>query len=141
MSAALASPRGLWRAMTAADRAVCAAILAASLVAAFGARASSPDPQASAVVVVEGVERGRLPLARDQVATYEGSLGPVTVEVRGEAVAITHSTCPQHVCMSMGWKRRPGELITCVPNQLIVRVVGGGPRAGGPDAGPDAIVR
>jgi hypothetical protein len=122
---ALGSARGLYRAMTIADRALCIAIFAGSFAVALAARATAADPPARAIVIVEGVEQAALPLAKDHVGTFAGHTGPVTVEVRGGAVAVTRSTCPHRACVAMGWKRRTGEVIACVPNELLVRVAGG----------------
>ncbi len=121
--------------MTIADRVVCVAIFATSLAAAFGARAVSADPGARAAVIVGGVEQVVLPLAEEGSATFAGRAGPVTIEVRDGAVAVTQSTCPHRACIGMGWKHRTGDVIACVPNELLVRVLDGASGA------PDAIAR
>jgi hypothetical protein len=121
--------------MTFADRAVCAGILLLSIVVALGTVATrAPAAGAHALVVVAGIEQASLPLAEDHTATIQGRLGAVVVEVRGGAVAVIRSTCPHRVCIGMGWKRRPGEVIACVPNELLVRVTGGAVDSNVPDA-------
>ncbi len=131
--------------MTWADRSICALVFGASLVAAFAVRASSPDGKPRAIVLVAGAEQAALPLAQNAVATFAGAEGPVTVEVRDGAVAVIRSTCAQHVCVAAGWKHRSGDVIACVPNELLVRVAGGGrgSHAAGRDAPllPDAVTR
>lgn len=136
MTTPLDSPRALWRAMTWADRSICALIFGTSLVAAFAVRASSPDARARAIVLVAGTEKAELPLEQNAVATFSGAEGPITVEVRDGAVAVTRSTCAQHVCVAAGWKHRSGDMIACVPNELLVRVAAGG--RGRDTAGSDA---
>jgi hypothetical protein len=132
---ALDSPKKLWASMTAADRALSASILAVSLVWGMGAR--SPAEGAIAVVTLGREECARVSLSSDRRIPLHGRLGPIDLEVREGAVAIVRSDCPNHLCVAMGWKRRDGDLLACVPNELIVRIEGGviGERA------PDAIAR
>lgn len=136
MKSALDSPAALWRATTGADRLLCVVLLAGSLAAALGSRAGSVSA-GRAVVIVGRVPLAEMPLEVDGARTFVGRKGPVTVTTRDGAVAVTASTCPQRVCVAMGWKRRTGDVIACVPNELLVRVEGGAPA---PDA-PDAITR
>lgn len=133
MNEALTSPGALWRATTFADRALCAFLLAGSLAAALGFRAPSA-PAGRAVVVVGRAAIAEMQLDVDASQTFTGRLGPITVSTRGGAVAVTASTCPHRVCVAMGWKHRTGEVIACVPNELLVRVEGGVPSDGAPDA-------
>ncbi len=42
--------------------------------------------------------------------------------------------CPQRICIRMGWISRPGQTIVCVPNRMVITVLG-------PETGPDSIVR
>jgi len=35
------------------------------------------------------------------------------------------SVCPLHICSQTGWIERPGELIACVPNKLVITIEGG----------------
>jgi hypothetical protein len=136
MSAELFTPRGLWRALTPGDRALCLLLLVMSLAGAGWARAT--DTGASvAVVVVDREEVLRLPLARATTRRVEGRQGPVTVEVADGAVRVVDAPCPHHLCVAMGRKRAAGDLIACVPGSLVIRLEGG--RAD-PDA-PDAVSR
>jgi len=52
-------------------------------------------------------------------------------------IRITETGCSQKICVAMGAKRAPGEILACVPNALIVELEGGG---FDPDA-PDAVSR
>ncbi len=141
MTTPLDSPAAVLRATTRADRLLCAAILLGSLALALGGRAPAA-PAGRALVVVGRALRAELPLDRDDVRTFSGSAGTVEVTVRGGAVAVTRSSCPHQVCVSMGWKRRSGEVIACVPNELLVRVEGGAAPRGAPGAEvPDAVTR
>ncbi|MGE5587679.1 MAG: NusG domain II-containing protein [Clostridia bacterium] len=58
----------------------------------------------------------------------------VTVEIAEDGRArVLASDCPDKVCVKTGWIDRPGELIVCLPNRVVVKIQGG-PRA--PEPGP-----
>jgi hypothetical protein len=134
VSAGLFTLRGLVAATTWADRALCLGLLAASFAVAGLARAPV-DGAAVALVTVSREQVAALPLSRDGVAVVHGRIGDVRLEVRDGAVRVAASSCRNKVCVAMGAKRRRGEVIACVPNDLVVRVVGG---AAAPDV-PDAV--
>jgi len=48
------------------------------------------------------------------------------VEVSGWRVRVVSAFCPEHICEAQGWIERPGEVIACVPNGVLVRIVGAG---------------
>ncbi|MEZ5065740.1 MAG: NusG domain II-containing protein [bacterium] len=132
MTSDLFSVRGLWRALTPADRIVSLALLLGSIALGVAARPSG-EPTA-AVVTVGGEVVATLPLDRDSRVEVQGRLSPVTIEVSGHAVRVTESACPHRICVRMGPRRHSGEIIACVPNALVVRLTGGAPDAGVPDA-------
>lgn len=129
---ALDSPKKLWKAMTAADRALSASILVISLAWGMGARSS--EDGAFAIVTTGREECARIPLQQDAKIPLHGRLGPIDLEVRSGAIAVVRSDCTNHVCIGMGWKRSAGDVLACVPNELIVRIEGGSARADAPDA-------
>jgi len=133
MTAGLFSPRGLWRALTPADRIVCAAVLGVSFALLALARVPA-DGAAHAVVTVGREEVADVPLDVPGVTRVEGRLGSVALEVADGAIRVTASSCPHHVCIAMGAKRRTGEVLVCAPNAMLVRLVGGRADPGVPDA-------
>ena len=77
------------------------------------------------------VERdGRLlfsaPLAENRVVDLEGPLGRTRLEIRDGRARILASPCPTKACIGMGAITRRGELLACVPNELLVRIAGEG---------------
>ncbi|HNS73017.1 MAG TPA: NusG domain II-containing protein [bacterium] len=63
----------------------------------------------------------------DAPALYEvpGPLGVTVVEIRGGAVRVLSSPCPEKYCVHSGSVSRQGRLIVCVPNRVVVRIPGG----------------
>jgi hypothetical protein len=89
-----------------------------------------------AIVMLGNEEHARIPLNRDALVPLHGTLGEIDLEVRGGAISVVRSECPNHVCVAMGKKRNAGDVLACVPNALVVRVEGAGPHRA-----PDAIAR
>lgn len=52
----------------------------------------------------------------------EGPLGKTHLVVDSKGVQITGSPCPRKICLSMGPARQTGDLLACVPNQILVRI-------------------
>lgn len=133
MSAGLFTPRGLFAATTWGDRALCVALIALSFV--LGGVARAPRDGAALALVNVGREQvAVLPLDRDDALVVHGRVGEVRLEVKAGAVRVTQSSCRNKVCVGMGAKGHRGEVIACVPNELIVRIVGGETDPGVPDA-------
>jgi hypothetical protein len=73
-----------------------------------------------------------LDLARDGVTGIAGPLGVTKVEVRAGRVRVLSSPCPRQACRHGGWIGEAGEMLVCLPNQVVVRLPG--ERRGAPDA-------
>ena len=82
-----------------------------------------------AVVYVDGKKVAEYPLAKDGVFTIEGYNGGTNILViEDEKAYISEASCPQNAgdvsCVDQGKKHRVGELITCLPNRVIVEITG-----------------
>lgn len=51
-------------------------------------------------------------------------------------IQVVASDCPQKICMSYGQINKPGEIIVCLPNRMLVEIIGSNPS----DIQIDAIV-
>jgi heptaprenyl diphosphate synthase len=84
-----------------------------------------PSGEGSAVLVdVAGVTVEKLDLHEDRQIEVRGTTGTLRIEVRGGAVRVAEAGCPNRVCVRTGWRRREGEVIVCVPNNTVIRVMG-----------------
>lgn len=71
-------------------------------------------------VIQDGKITMTLDLSKDRVLTLTSANGGRnTIEVKDNKVAVTSATCPDHVCMAMGWCDS-GMPIACLPNGLIL---------------------
>ncbi len=66
----------------------------------------------------------RLPLDKDQKLSVHGDSGGLVLQIKGEKVWVSQSQCPYKICMRMGKISHPGQLIVCVPNRIVIRIVG-----------------
>ncbi|MBN1289354.1 MAG: NusG domain II-containing protein [Actinobacteria bacterium] len=89
-----------------------------------GADAGKP---AFAVVEVNGRESLRVALGedgRDRTFDVEGSAGTSTIEVKNGRVRMLESDCPDKLCIGMGWAEKTGDSIVCIPNRVVIELVG-----------------
>lgn len=63
-------------------------------------------------------------LAENRKVTIKGTHGDVRIQIRDGKVAVVFAECPNKVCVRTGWRSRSGESIICVPNRVIVRILG-----------------
>ena len=66
-----------------------------------------------------------VPISEGGRFTVEGARGPVEVEISDGTVRVVESGCPDQVCVHTGAVARPGAIIACVPNQVVIRIGGG----------------
>ncbi|MCL1873213.1 MAG: NusG domain II-containing protein [Clostridiales bacterium] len=86
------------------------------------------SPQ-TAEIYYQGQFYQKIPLGKDQLIPIGNNL----LEIKnGQAVMIA-ADCPDKVCLKTGPISRQGQLICCLPNQILVRL------SGGQEEGLDAI--
>lgn len=83
-------------------------------------------------IEVSGRRDVRRPLADDGISEVSGPLGITRIELRNGRARILSSPCPLKLCQKAGWIGASGEMIVCLPNEVVVRIPGGLP--GGVDA-------
>ena len=86
------------------------------------------------VVTVNQKETNRLPLDQDQITHVKGPLGLTEIEVKKGRARIARSPCKNKVCIKSGYIRYADRLAACIPNRVVVRIVGKSHR------GVDAVV-
>ena len=74
-----------------------------------------------AVITLEGKEYGVYPLSEDIEFDIVNSAGEVNhFAVRDGFAGIDHATCKNQICVHQGFLKNPGEVITCLPNGVVV---------------------
>lgn len=46
------------------------------------------------------------------------------IEIKGKTVRMLESNCRDKVCIKMGMIDEPGEIIVCLPNKIVIEIVG-----------------
>ena len=65
-----------------------------------------------------------LPLTEPDTLTLESGGISLTITVENGSVRVTESGCPDGVCMAAGGIRHGGEIIVCVPADVVIRIPG-----------------
>ena len=69
------------------------------------------------------VKRVQLGAGYQDTITIEGAVTNV-IEITENSVYFSHSDCPDQVCVRTGKLTRAGQIAVCLPNRVIVRLVG-----------------
>lgn len=109
--------------MTRTDR-ILVLVLAALLLAAWPLAASAGGVGLRAEISGPA-GTSEVDLSEDATLVVEGRSGDLVVVVEDGAISVTEAPCPDHVCTKTGRVSAAGAVIACVPNGVVVRVVGG----------------
>ena len=108
-------PLGFWMVLIAVLAAV--ALVGALVLGAC----SAPAPAENGEVV------GLYPLDEDQTLRFDSDNGGYNIVViSGGTVRVSQASCPDQVCVRKGATDQTNDPIACLPNKLVVQVVGGG---------------
>lgn len=50
--------------------------------------------------------------------------GNIIIEITDNRVRVKKSDCPDKLCVKKGWIKNPGEFIICMPNKLVIQIIG-----------------
>lgn len=54
----------------------------------------------------------------------ETAKGSNKVVVENESIAIIEADCSDHVCEQFGFRNTPGDVIVCLPHQILIKIEG-----------------
>lgn len=100
-----------------------AGVLAAAGILFFSGVLRPGGAGAAAVVFVDGVEEARLPLDTD--AEYTTKDGGNTISIQDGHAVMVYADCPDKLCIKQGQVHLEHESIVCLPNKVVVEIVGG----------------
>lgn len=114
--------------MTTVDRWLMVALLILGLTLMGWRVWGDSSRSAQVVVTVNGETILNLELSPNQSGRYLIPLerGQAVLEVDDGAVRLQdmEGLCPRQICSHTGWIRKQGESILCVPNKLLIRILG-----------------
>lgn len=80
-----------------------------------------------AIIEVNGELYQKISLGKDGPnlkIKVAGPLGETEVEVAENKVRINESPCPDKDCIYQGWIEKPGQVLVCLPNRVVVKIEG-----------------
>ncbi|MBN1593191.1 MAG: NusG domain II-containing protein [Candidatus Coatesbacteria bacterium] len=101
-------------------------VLGASALLMIWAGSGTTSNSADVEIVVSGEVVHRAPLGQSFEFVAHGPLGDTKVQCEGGYAWIVSSCCPNKLCVKAGKVRAIGEIIVCVPNEVVVRIAGAG---------------
>ena len=106
---------------------ICILMLTAAVVVWMEiSRRGVTSEDAVVVVSIDGQEYGRYPLNQDNITTIELEDASYNVlEIRDGYAEISEASCRDQICVKHFHIHYSGETIVCLPNKLIVEIVGG----------------
>jgi hypothetical protein len=104
---------------------VVVALAALVVGAAWAALWSGGGPAEAVLITAPGQPPRRLALDADASLAVAGRLGNSRVEIRDGRVRFVDSPCVGRQCVHFGWLSKSGQLAACLPNGVVVEVVGG----------------
>ncbi len=78
-----------------------------------------------AVIMQDGEELHRFPLAISREIKVEGEWGSNIVQISPEGIRVTEADCPDGLCQKQGLVTKKGVPIVCMPHKLMIEIIGG----------------
>ncbi len=107
------------------DRILILILLALALAMGIGYALAHRTPAVRAEVTIDGRVVQVLDLSKDQEVTIQGVRdGTNHLVISGGEIWCSQASCPDQVCVHQGKQSRDGDIIVCLPNLMIVQIIG-----------------
>ena len=106
-----------------ADIVLLAVLLIASTALSFWS--FSGGSGAKAVVTVDGELYGTYSLSQDQVIEIRQNNHTNKITIKDGSVQMSYSDCHNQICVNDGRISRANQSIVCLPNKVMVEIIGG----------------
>lgn len=100
-------------------------VLAVGGILAYRFFTPSVEDQGEVVVTIQGKEFGRFNLHKDQSIEIPAEYGTSMLDIKDGNAKMRYAGCPDQICVYHSAIHYHGDMIICLPNQIIVEVVGG----------------
>jgi hypothetical protein len=80
------------------------------------------------VIEVDHKEVERLPLSQNRIVHVTGPIGETEVEIKNGKARVIKSPCNKKLCIKSGYIQYADRFAACLPNRVVVRVLGGAHR-------------
>lgn len=107
------------------DRILILLLLTLSLALGIYYTLSHQTPAIRAEVTIDGEVVEVLDLSKNQEITIQGNHGGTNhLIVSDGEIWCSQASCPDQVCVHQGKQSRDGDIIVCLPNLMIVQIIG-----------------
>lgn len=96
----------------------------AGVGATYGALWAPRSVGHTAVITVDHQVVKELPLGTDVELTINGAIGDSRLAVDQGRIRFIDSPCPGRYCIHSGWLSRTGQVAACLPNGIVVEILG-----------------
>jgi len=78
------------------------------------------------VISIKGEVYKTIPLVESasEIMTLSSELGTNVINIEDGAVRVIEASCPDKLCIMDGKIYRPGEVLVCLPNQVVIEIKG-----------------
>ena len=66
----------------------------------------------------------KIELNKNKIIEVKGRLGYLKLEIKKGKVRVIDSPCPKKICVKTGWISKPNQMIICIPNGVIIKILG-----------------
>ena len=87
-------------------------------------KASNDNGNKTVVISIDGEKKSEYPLKEDGVYLLEGShLGTNKLVIKDGKAYIEEASCPDKQCVKQGKISKAGEMLVCLPNRVVIKIV------------------
>lgn len=87
-------------------------------------KASNDDGNKTVVVSIDGKKEAEYPLNKDVTYLIYGShLGTNKLVIKDGEAYIEEASCPDKQCIKQGKISKAGEMLVCLPNRVVIKIV------------------
>jgi hypothetical protein len=113
----------LKKTLTKGDLVVLSFLMIATVASFFLWHANSPGRRA--IILVDTQKVREIPLSdKNEEIIVQGVEGASVIELVNGRVRMKDSPCHYKTCVKMGWIAHEGEMICCMPNKVVIKIVG-----------------
>lgn len=99
-------------------------LVALVLLVADVTKASNDDGNKTVVVSIDGKKEAEYPLNKDGTYILHGShLGTNKLVIKDGEAYIEEASCPDKQCVRQGKISKAGEMLVCLPNRVVIKIV------------------
>ena len=113
-----------WSFLTLGDKILVGLVLVVA-AASFGTTHLLRDVGSQVLIESNGKLFGKYDLFGKETIVVHGAIGATVVRIQDGRVRVVQSDCREKICVNTGQVQKSGDTIVCVPNRVVVRIVGG----------------